>query len=236
MSPCLAGLMGAFRPDQKMRNWIAREMAKGSSRIPAYTPYLAPKWYTSPRMPGRTDHSASFEGWKRNSKQAKRKLLPQELSIQAWLMYHLRFLFATEGCETFDAFGGLCAQFNLLGVALNLSVAEGVSFGVAYFRILPIRLVEMARQRAVGADEFIRLLTSEQLGVKEQARRECALSARGDPSKGFPRREKGKNGWSRPTFDSSADPASSAKAAPYRPVFVTDPQKVSQKGKNGWRG
>ena len=188
MYPCLAGLMGSFRTDQKMRNWIAREMTKGSSRIPAYTPYLAPKLYAPPRMPDKTDHSTSFEGWKRNIKQAKRKLLPQELSIEAWLIYHLRFLFAAEGCKAFGAFGGLCAQFNLLGVVLNLSVTEGVSIGLAYFRILSIRLGEMARQRAVGADEFIRLLTPEQLGVKEQARRECALSARGDPPKGFPRK------------------------------------------------
>ena len=85
-------------------------------------------------------------------------------------MYRLRLLLAAGGCRAFDTFGGLCAQFNLLGVAPDLTVTEGVSLGIAYFRILSIRLEETARQRAVGEDEFIRLLSPDQLGVKEQAR------------------------------------------------------------------
>ena len=138
-------------------------------------------------MPNRTDHVSSLEGWRRNSKKAKRRVLPQELPIQAWLMCHMRFLPAAESCRAFAAFGGLCAQFNLLSVALNISVTEGFGFGLAYFRILSTRLEETARQRAVSAEEFYRLLPFGQLGVKEQARRECALSTRGDYGKGFPR-------------------------------------------------
>ena len=189
-------------------------------------------------MPDRTDHTTSYEGWKKNSKQAKRKVLPQELSIQAWLMYHLRFLFAAESCRAFDAFGGLCTQFNLLGVVLNLTVTEGVALGMAYFRILSIRLEEMARQRAVGAEGFIRLLTSEQLDVKEQARRECALAVRGDLPKGSPKGGKGGfPGFRLPAasfpYHSPDLPASSK--APYRPVFVTNNKGSSNKGEGkGW--
>ena len=204
----------------------------GSSRIPAHTPYLVPKLRSPPWMPDKTDRTTSLEGWEENSKQAKRKVLPQDLSIQAWLMYRLRFLFAAECCKAFDTFGGLCAQFNLLGVAPNLTVAEGFSLGLAYFRILSIRLEEMARQRDVGGDEFIRLLSPEQLGVKEQARRARALSARGAPPNGG---KLGKNAWARPSFDSQADPASSSRAAPYRPVFATSSKGFPNKGKKGWR-
>ena len=219
--------------------WADREMAKGSSRIPAYAPYLVPKLSSPPWMPDRTDRATSFEGWNKNSKKAKRKVLPQELAIQAWIMYRVRILFAAESCRAFDSFGGLCAQFNLLGVVLNLTVTEGVSLGMAYFRILIIRSEEIARQRAVGADGFIRLLAPDQLDLKEQARRECALAVRGDPPKGSPRSGKGSFARTRPSFlsggSSVSDHASSSKASPYRPVFATNNKGSLKKGKKGWR-
>ena len=75
LSPSLAALSGSFRPDQMMCNWIAREMAKGSAKIPSYAPYLVPKLCSPPWMPGRADHSTSLEGWRKNSKQSKRKVM-----------------------------------------------------------------------------------------------------------------------------------------------------------------
>ena len=117
-------------------------------------------------------------------------------------MYRLRFLLASEGCKAFCALGGICDQFNPLSAALNLTVTEGVSLGIAYFRIPNIRLGEMARRRAVGVDEFPRLLSFEQLGVKEQDRRGCALSLRVDLPMGSPkgggRGGYGKIAWPRP--------------------------------------
>ena len=109
---------------------------------------------------------------------------PRSPPIQAWLMYQFRFLFAAEECKTFEAFGGLRGQFNLLSVVLNLTVTEVVGMGLAYFRIIIIRLEEMARRRAIAVDEFPRLLPFAQLGVKEQTRRERALPLRSDPPKG----------------------------------------------------
>ena len=62
LSPSCSGLIGSFAPDQEMRNWIAREMADGSARIPAYTPYLLPKQTPQPRTPDKTDYSTSSDG------------------------------------------------------------------------------------------------------------------------------------------------------------------------------
>ena len=96
----------------------------------------------------------------------------------------------------------------------------------------------MARRLDVGAEGFIRLLTPEQLDVKEHARRECALAVRGDPPKGSPRGGKGGfPGFHPPSSIShlaSGLPASSK--APYRPVFVANNKGSSNKGKGkGWR-
>ena len=84
-------------------------------------------------MPDKTDHVTSLEGWKRNSKQAKRRVLPHEIPIQAWSMYRIRFLLAAESCQAFSAFGGVCAQFNRLSAVPNLAVTDGASLGLAYF-------------------------------------------------------------------------------------------------------
>ena len=100
-------------------------------------------------------------------------------------MRRLRFLVSEEGCEAFVNFGGLRDQLDLLLAAPNLSVTGGVIMGIAYFRILNVRLGEMARRRAVSRGEFVRLLSFGQLAVKEQARRECARSLRGDPPRGL---------------------------------------------------
>ena len=213
-------------------------MAKGSTRVPAYVPYLVPKLSSPPWMPDRTDHVTSIEGWRRNSKQAKRRVLPQELPIQAWLMYQMRFLLAAESCRAFAPFGGLCAQLNHLCVVLNLSATEGFSFGLAYFRILATRLEETARQRAVSADEFSRLLSYEQLDVKEQARRECALSSRGEFSKGFGK-DKGSGKQRKGSLPAQETPQvdtpSASNQSPYRPVFNTQTKGSIPKGKGRWR-
>ena len=62
---------------------------------------------------------------------------------------------------------------------LNLCVTENVGLGLTYFKILSSRLEESARQRIIAPNEFAGLLSSEQLDVKEQARRELNLAFRG---------------------------------------------------------
>ena len=181
LAPSLAGLTGLFRPDQLQVNWVAKELAKGLAKIPPFTPYLVPKLSSAPRVPDMTERRSSIEKWCSHSKQAKRRLLPQELPVQAWILYHFRFLMAAECCGAFRLFGGLSAQFNLFSIVLNLCVAENVNLGLSYFRILSARLEEFARMRVIAPGEFSSLLNTEQLDVKEQARREMALSLRGNP-------------------------------------------------------
>ena len=88
----------------------------------------------------------------------------------------MRFLFTADGFKAIGSYGWMFDQADLLSAALNLAVTECVRLVPAYSRILRIRMGGTARQRAGFADDFARPVSSEQLEVKEQALRECALS------------------------------------------------------------
>lgn len=60
--------------------------------------------------------------WEKNAKNAKKRNAPQELSIQAWLIYRIRFVRDGESFGAFAEFGGLASQLNLVAVVLNLEV------------------------------------------------------------------------------------------------------------------
>ena len=214
LAPQLTGLTGLLRPGQKMRNWIQHERAKGLSKIPPYAPYLVPALSSSPWLPDVTEHRDSHEYWTKNSRQAKRKLVPQELPVQSWLLYHMRFLMAGECCSAFVVFGGLCAQLNLISDVLNLCVTESAGLGLTYSRISSSRLGESARRRIIDPAEFSNLSSSEQLGVKEQARRELALASRGKGGYGQPTGVENRPANRPLTLNSGASHGASASAPP----------------------
>ena len=174
----LSGIRGVLRPEQSMCNWIQRELANGVAKIPSYRPYLVPKLSSPPWFPNKEDRRSIYESWPSNSRQAKRKTPPQELPTPTWMLYLLRFLLAAECCGAFVHFGGLSDQLNLVAIVLNLCIAESVNLGLSYFRILSSKLEENARMRVLPLGSFALLLNTEQLDVKEQARREAILSAR----------------------------------------------------------
>lgn len=130
-----------------MCNCVRRELVKGLSKIPGCTPYLVPKLRPYTWFPGKAERRASFENWSANSRQARRRAIPQELDPHAMLLCRMRWLMAAEFCQAFSSFGGLCDQFNLLAMVLNLRAAENVNVGLSYFRILGSRLEEGARAR-----------------------------------------------------------------------------------------
>ena len=178
LAPSLSAVSGILRPGQSMCNWVQRELAKGFAKIPPCRPYLVPNLSSVPSFPSKEDRRSSFANWPANSRQALRETLPQELPAPSWMLYHLRFLLADECCKAFQHFGGLSDQLNLVGIVLNLCVTESANLGLSYFRILSSKLEENARMRVISTDAFAALLSAEQLGVKEQALREVALSSK----------------------------------------------------------
>ena len=210
------------------------------AKIPPFTPYVVPQLSSAPWLPDVAEHRNSFENWSRNARQARRRATPQELPIQSFLLYQLRFIVAGECCMAFRPFGGMCAQLNLLAIVLNLCVTESVSLGLGYFRILSSRLEENARMRVIAPNDFFGLLSTEQLDVKEQARRELSLSFRGNgfqpraPPATFPRGPPRGNGR-RSSFNSSGNPNTNPNFTPTniqnrppRATFNTQSQPARQ--------
>ena len=99
-------------PCQDVVNWIRREIALAASNGPPFQPYLVPKLTENPWLPLDSDHSAALAKWIGFSKQAKRTAAPQELSIQAFTLYHLRFAIAADLCQAWSKFGGIGPQLS----------------------------------------------------------------------------------------------------------------------------
>ena len=125
-----------------------------------------------------SDHAAARTKWAALWKQDKRAILPQELSIQAFTLYQLRFVFAADLCSAWAKFGGIGPQLSRLSTTLHLGVTESVAAALAYRRIVDIKLQEKARTRTALTVEFGTppLLASENFQRKEQAKKEIAMA------------------------------------------------------------
>ena len=110
--PKLCSPTAYFLPGQDQVNWCRKEISIAAAKDPPYQPYLAPKLYEPPWMPADSDHSTARSRWTGYAKQAKRTASPQEMKIQAFSLYHMRFLFAADLCQAFQSFGGLGPQLS----------------------------------------------------------------------------------------------------------------------------
>ena len=178
--PLLAQISAALHPEQEMVNWIAKQRAIAAAKDPPYVPYLVPQLTDQPWMLPQAEHVAARSTWMSFSKQAKRSTCPQELSIQAFTLYHMRFIFAAELCGAFELFGGIALQLSHLSTVLNISITDSAGIALAYHRILTGKLQERARQRSAKVEDFSELLAAECFIVKEQAKREISAAIEKD--------------------------------------------------------
>ena len=179
-APPLSSLGAFFLPGQDQVNWCRREQAIAASKDPPFKPYLVPKLSESPWMPSDSDHPNSRKRWIAHSKQAKRSLAPQELTIQCYALYQLRFLFAADLCQAFLSFGGIGPQLSHYSTVLHLSITESVGIALAYHRLVSIKLQEKARKRAATVSDFTALLATENTTIKEQAKKEISSAVDSD--------------------------------------------------------
>ena len=140
-------------------------------------------------MPADSDHADAKSKWDGYPKQAKRALLPQELSIQAFTLYQLRFIFAADLCLAWSKFGCLGPQRSHLSTVLHIGVAESVGEALSYHRIVGTKLREKARKRTTSATDFVQILESGNIILKEKAKKEMALAIEADSKKTDPNRD-----------------------------------------------
>ena len=131
-------------------------------------------------MPSDSDHSNSRKRWVSHSKQAKRSIAPQELTIQCYALYQLRFLFAADLCQAFQSFGGIGPQLSHYSTVLHLSITESVGTALAYHRLVGSKLREKARKRTATVTDFTALLATESITLKEQAKKEISSAVDSD--------------------------------------------------------
>ena len=179
-APPLSSLGAFFLPDQEQVNWCRREIAIAASKDPPYKPYLVPKLSESPWQPSDSDHQNSRKRWVAHSKQAKRSIAPQELTIQCYSLYQLRFIFAADLCQAFQSFGGIGPQLSHFSTVLHLSITESVGTALAYHRMVVVKLQEKARKRTASVSDFTALLATENITLKEQAKKEIASAVDSD--------------------------------------------------------
>ena len=192
-APSIAAISSFALPDQDMVNWVNKEIAIANSKDPPYQPYLVPTLSDTPRIPPDSDHAAARARRLGFAKQAKRPLAPQELSIQAFALYQLRFLIASDLFQSFATFGGLAPQLAHLSTAIHLPITESVGSALAYHRTLGTKLQEKARKRTTPTAEFTALLDTENFTIKEQAKKEIAMAIDADHRAKDPPKGKGKN-------------------------------------------
>ena len=96
------------------------------------------------------------------------------LIIQRFLLYQLRFVSEADLCKARSSFGGLGAQIPHLSIAISLAVVETVGVSSTYHNALSLGMAEKDRHRPTDAAEFAQLLSAEQLGGREQAKRDVS--------------------------------------------------------------
>ena len=172
--PQLSNISSFIPPEHEMANWVQKEIAMASAKDPPYAPYLNPKLFEPPWVPIDTDHKAARTRWIGYSEQARRTLLPQELSIQAFSLYQIRFVLSADLCKAWSCLGGLGPQLSHLSTIWHLAITETVGTALAYRRLVPNKLQELARKRSAAISDFTSLLSVENSTLKEQAKKEVS--------------------------------------------------------------
>ena len=157
-----SAISGILRPDQNMVNAISEQISIAQSNALAYRPYIFLDLTRRPWVPPIIEHQRAIDSWKAALKNYSS---PQPASIQQYLMYRLRFIFAADIARAFDSFGGAVAQFNNLGHILSLSITDSPALAIGYDQYLHNKLNCYARERTPGIDYFA-LLSEEQFEIK----------------------------------------------------------------------
>ena len=179
----LSSLTGWLVPDQDMANVFTKAMAGAAKKDPPFSPFATPKLHQAPRI-------VPLQPRERAAKFRKdiisHKNGAQQVRLQAWLLYMLRFVFTGDICSAWSNFGGLAAQFCMLSAVIHLAVVETAAFAIAYDAELRGRTQRLARRRDTQVD-FAKMLSEENEDVKRYLEIDLGKGkapAKADPPKG----------------------------------------------------
>ena len=134
-----------------MANIFSKEFADAARKDPPFIPFVAHKVHEKPWMVPLGSHERAAKFWKETiSKKSKNH--SQQVNLQAWILYTLRFIFSGDLTNSWCSFGGLQAQFSHLSIVLHLAVTETASFAIAYDQEIRLKIQRMARKRDSAVD------------------------------------------------------------------------------------
>ena len=110
-----------------MTNIFSKEFYEASKKDPPFTPFVVPKLQDKPWIVPLTSHERACKNW-RETIANKNRAPSQQVSLQAWILYLLRFILTGDLCNAWKVFGGLSAQLSHLSNVLHLGVTESSGF------------------------------------------------------------------------------------------------------------
>ena len=123
-----------FRPDKDVRYAISDsvEMARGGGTYQAgIYPYIAVNCHGGHWVTQSATHDRALEIFKTTSKSSRGET-GHQCSLQAWLLYSERVIFASGIVGGISEFGGLHTQFRILAATLNLATVENTALAPEY--------------------------------------------------------------------------------------------------------
>ena len=161
---------------REMANWVNREISIAKSKDPSFNPYIVPKLTDAPWLPPDSDRAAARTRWLSYARKARGPTAHHELSIRAFNLYHLRFLFSADLCGPWMQFGAIRPHLFHLSSVLRIDVTEAAWAALDYHRAVGAKLQDMARKRTVREAEFVRILADEHFTHKAQDEKEVNMA------------------------------------------------------------
>ena len=133
-----------WRPEQAMGNFATSEMAKASPTAAAYRAYIVPELSKRPWIPQNPDRERSITAWNNKMRGLRSG---QPMNMQSSIFYRIRFIADADLEVVSPHFGGVVAQWDLIGAVLNLAIIDSPFADMEYDRLLHIRVAGIARER-----------------------------------------------------------------------------------------
>ena len=162
----LALLSSIWRPVQAMVNLVTSELTRASSTVPAYRAYVIPDLSKRPWVPLVPEHERSMANWSHKMKGLRSG---QPMNMQSFIFYRIRFIIAADLAGAFRHFGGVVAQWNLLGIVLNLAIIESPFIDMEYDRLIHVRVANLASEHYGESDtsiNYFSILSHEQSEIR----------------------------------------------------------------------
>ena len=131
----LSSAGGFLEPTQEMANFTSLKLARGRSKVPAYTPFIVPDVSAAPWAISSMGHFEAFSRRRTSSRVAKPDDVASSIPMQAWLRYQMRFLIAADLGGGWSAFGGIAAQLDHLSIVMNISITDSAAIALSYGRL-----------------------------------------------------------------------------------------------------